>query len=58
MFDEVWLDDWRSAGLLKPSAVKLVLATLEQSMVIRRSGTLLVGDQQALGRALRGILGA
>ena len=58
LFGEVWLDDWRSAGLLKPSAVKPVLATLEQSMVIRRLGTLLVGDQQALARALRDILGA
>ena len=34
-FGEVWLDRWQAAGLLKPSAVKPVIATLEQSLVTR-----------------------
>jgi mRNA interferase MazF len=56
-FAEVWLSDWRSAGLLKPSAIKPILATLEQSMVVRRLGRLVADDDEALKRALREILG-
>ena len=54
---EVWLGDWRAAGLLKPSAIKPVLATLEQSMVVRRLGKLAIDDAEALKRALNVILG-
>ena len=32
---EIWLSTWQDAGLLKPSAVKPVVATLEQHLVIR-----------------------
>ena len=33
--DEVPLNDWRAAGLLKPSVVKPVLSTFDISLVIR-----------------------
>lgn len=55
-FGEVWLTDWQAAGLLKPSAVKPVIATLEQGLVIRGLGTLSRQDQAAVRRALEEIL--
>lgn len=54
---EVWLQDWQGAGLLKPSAVKPVFATLEQVLVIRQLGRLAPADQAALKRAIGQILG-
>lgn len=39
-FGEVWLREWQAAGLLKPSAIKPVFATLEQSLVLRILGRL------------------
>jgi mRNA interferase MazF len=56
-FGEVWLDDWRSAGLLKPSAVKPILATLEQVMIIRRLGALVELDRERLRSAIGQIIG-
>jgi mRNA interferase MazF len=54
---EVWLRDWRAAGLLKPSAVKPVFATLEQNLIIRQLGTLTAADQAALKNAINQIVG-
>jgi mRNA interferase MazF len=54
---EVWLRDWQGAGLLKPSAVKPVIATLEQGLVIRSLGALDPEDQDALRRAISQIIG-
>ena len=49
--------DWQAAGLLKPSFAKPVLTTLEQSLVIRRMGSLSPRDQQSLRQMLTQILG-
>jgi mRNA interferase MazF len=54
---EVWLRDWQAAGLLKPSAVKPVFATLEQNLIIRQLGTLTAADQAALKNAIGQIVG-
>ena len=54
---EVWLSEWQAAGLLKPSAVKPVFATLELGLVIRRLGALTAEDQDALRLAIGQILG-
>jgi mRNA interferase MazF len=54
---EVWLARWREAGLLKPSAVKPVVATLEQGQIIRKLGALATADKAALHRALGEIIG-
>jgi mRNA interferase MazF len=54
---EVWLRHWQAAGLIKPSAVKPVFATLEQGLVIRRLGALAPEDQDALRLAIGQILG-
>jgi mRNA interferase MazF len=56
-YGEVWIGDWQNAGLLKPSAIKPVFATLEQSLVIRRLGRLAAGDQKALRAAIAQIIG-
>jgi mRNA interferase MazF len=42
---EVWGNEWKAAGLLKPSAIKPVFATLEQSLIIRQLGSLRPADQ-------------
>jgi mRNA interferase MazF len=54
---DVWLSQWQAAGLIKPSAVKPVLATMEQALIIRRLGTLATGDQAVLRQAIAEVLG-
>jgi len=54
---EVWIGEWQLARLLKPSAIKPVFATLEQSLIVRRLGTLHAQDQSALRAAIAAILG-
>ena len=49
---EVWLRHWQSAGLLKPSAVKPVIATLEQRLILKSLGVLHADDKAALRAAL------
>lgn len=56
-YGEIWLSHWQDAGLLKPSAVKPVIATLEQHLVIRRLGALDKADAQALHMAIATIIG-
>lgn len=51
------VQDWQSAGLLKPSVIKPVIATIEQSLVIRVLGQLKQEDQTALKTAIRMIIG-
>jgi mRNA interferase MazF len=54
---EISVARWQTAGLLKPSTVKPVFATLEQSLVLRRLGTLDTGDQMALRGGIGRIIG-
>jgi mRNA interferase MazF len=54
---EVQVDQWQTAGLLKPSVIKPVFATLERALVIRQLGTLSAADGAALRRAISEILG-
>jgi mRNA interferase MazF len=53
---EVWIGQWQAAGLIKPSSVKPVFATLEQAMIIRQLGTISNGDQAALKKAITDVL--
>ena len=57
-FGEVWLTEWEAAGLLKPSAVKPIIATLERDLIIRRLGALQSGDRTDLIAGLARILEA
>lgn len=54
---EVWLRHWRAAGLLKPSAIKPVIATLEQELIIRQLGHLAPDDREALRLVIGQIIG-
>jgi len=54
---ETWVARWQAAGLLKPSALKPVFATLEQRLALRQLGTLEPDDQAALRRAIGEIIG-
>lgn len=56
-FAETLLTDWQAANLLKASVVKPLLATLEQSLIIRQLGSLSSRDQTALRLALALIVG-
>lgn len=49
---DTFLNDWQSAGLLKPSLVKASLATLEPSMVKHKLGKLSSTDLAALDHNL------
>jgi mRNA interferase MazF len=54
---EVWVSQWPAAGLVKPSAIKPVFATIEQRLVIRQLGTLHPSDQAMLRRAITETIG-
>jgi len=54
---EVWISYWQLAGLLKPSAIKPVFATIEQRLVIRQLGALQSADQAALRKAIEETIG-
>jgi mRNA interferase MazF len=54
---EVWVQEWKAAGLIKPSAIKPVFATLERSLIMRQLGVLNAADQAALRKAIGEMLG-
>ena len=56
-YGEVLVQDWQAAKLLKPSAIKPVLATLEQALVIKTLGRLSQRDCQALRETIGKIIG-
>lgn len=56
-FGEIGLAQWSAAGLLKPSAIKPVIATLEQARVIRPLGRLSTEDSESLRETLLAIVG-
>jgi mRNA interferase MazF len=56
-FGDLMIEDWRGAQLLKPSAIKPVIATVERSIILRSLGTLQPMDQAALRAMMRSILG-
>jgi len=54
---EVIVQDWQGAGLLKPSAIKPVITTIEKPLVIKTMGRLKDNDRIALQESLKVILG-
>jgi mRNA interferase MazF len=54
---EIAVERWKEAGLLKPSVLKPLLATVERRLVIRTLGRLEAPDREALLRGLKTILG-
>jgi mRNA interferase MazF len=55
-FGEAVVTKWKEAGLLRPSVLKPVLATIERGLVLRRLGRLEEEDRRALRRILQAIL--
>jgi len=54
---EFIIRDWQAAGLLKPSAVKAAITTVEVGLVRRRLGHLSDYDLEQLKETLQGLLG-
>lgn len=55
---EALLQDWQTAGLVKPSVLKPLIATIEQSRIIKTMGQLSEADQKSLGKVIQTILGS
>ena len=55
--DEALIHDWQTAGLAKPSVLKPLIATIEQTNIIRRMGKLSSKDQFNLKQLIQIILG-
>ena len=56
-FGEAAVTKWKEAGLLRPSVLKPVVATIERSLVLRKLGRLAAEDRRALRDVLRTMLG-
>jgi mRNA interferase MazF len=54
---EFALASWKDAGLLKPSVMKPVIATVERGLVLRTLGTLTDDDRVGVRRALLSVFG-
>ena len=54
---EMRVGKWQEAGLLKPSAIKPVIATIEQALIRQTLGVLDANDQVALRSVIAAILG-
>lgn len=54
---EVPVSQWKEAGLLKPSVMKPILATMEPRLAIKKLGRLTERDCVALKQVLQTILG-
>ncbi len=55
-FGEVAVAKWEEAGLLKPSVLKPLLATIERGLVLRKLGRLEEEDRRSLRNVLSEIL--
>lgn len=56
-YGEMAIEDWRAAGLLKPSAIKPVMFTIEQRLVVRALGRLTERDRVGLRKGFRSFIG-
>jgi mRNA interferase MazF len=55
-FGDAVVVEWEAAGLLKPSAIKPVIATIEQSLTIKQLGRLDDNDMASLRQVLGDII--
>ncbi len=54
---EVQVQDWRGAGLLKPSVLKPVVTTIDPTLIQKKLGQLTLADQALLRQSLAQIIG-
>jgi mRNA interferase MazF len=52
------INDWKEAGLLKPTWVKPLVATVHASVIRKRLGALRADDRQKLGLAIQMLIDA
>jgi len=50
------IKEWKEAGLLVPSVATSILRTIKQDMIVRKLGTMISADMQAIDDKLRMIL--
>lgn len=55
-FEEAVIEDWQAAGLLKPSAIKPIIFTVEKSIVMKMLGQLGDKDRENVRRIITMIL--
>ncbi|HBR16714.1 MAG TPA: type II toxin-antitoxin system PemK/MazF family toxin [Deltaproteobacteria bacterium] len=48
---ECLIHDWRDAGLLKPSAIKPAISTIEQTLVLKKLGKISLQDLTSMDTA-------
>jgi mRNA interferase MazF len=53
---ECLIKKWKEAGLLKPSAIKPAISTIEQKLVLKKLGVLSSEDLLSMDNALRELL--
>jgi mRNA interferase MazF len=56
LFGELVITEWQKAGLVKPSVIKPVVATIHKKLVLSKRGKLLQADLEALRSLLPQIL--
>ena len=57
-FGEERIASWQEAGLIRASALKPVLATVEDTLLLRKLGALALPDHDVVRRVLRAIFGS
>lgn len=53
---ECLIKNWKEAGLLKPSAIKPAISTIEQKLVLKKLGVLSTDDLASLNNTLKELL--
>lgn len=53
---ECLLNDWRDAGLLKPSAIKPAISSIEKTLILKKLGRLSSMDYRLMEEALKELL--
>ncbi|HID08474.1 MAG TPA: toxin-antitoxin system, toxin component, MazF family protein [Armatimonadetes bacterium] len=56
-FGEAVIEDWHSAGLLKPSAIKPIVFTAEKTIVRKTLGQLSDNNQDSLRAVIESVIG-
>jgi mRNA interferase MazF len=56
-FGDLHLVHWNEAGLLKPSLIKPIFASIEKTLILRKLGRIAEGDRRLLQANLEKLLG-
>lgn len=56
-FGDALINDWQAAGLLKPSVLKPIFATIEKGLILKKMGRISGLDRATLNTMLQTIFG-